>query len=248
MSVKTLARKGMPDTVDQLGADENPFSTNKVTGHSLNFPILQTCAPTSVCTETCYFAKGPSTWRASLEKQGRLQNLLDADPLELARRVVVHAKRMRLTFIRWNGGGDLSRNAAECIDAVAVAVPEVPLWIVSRLPGLAAGIVPRDNVFLHFSVDRSSRSRLDLFRRRVPEALRWFWSYQCAPGEYPPDWAQAAAVIFRDKYHLVGDRLDGDCPLNGAESIVRVCESCRRCFDGRAVATRVASETNTNRP
>jgi hypothetical protein len=39
MSVATLASKPQGHG-DLLGEDENPFSTNKVTGHSLNFPII----------------------------------------------------------------------------------------------------------------------------------------------------------------------------------------------------------------
>lgn len=75
MSVRTLARK--PQGHDHLlGPDENPFSTNKVTGWSLNFPIIGTCTPSVVCSDTCYFAKGPATWPASLAKQHRLLNSL----------------------------------------------------------------------------------------------------------------------------------------------------------------------------
>lgn len=241
MSVKSLAHKmrTLPDKTERLGLDENPFSTNKVTGHSLNFPIVGTCNPTKVCADTCYFAKGPSTWSPSLKKQVRLQNALDADPITLSGQIVEWAGRLRLTFIRWHGGGDLTARSAECIDAVATAIPAIPQWVVTRKPSLAAGIKPRPNVFVHVSIDRSSWSRLDDFRASVSAGSNWFWSYQCDAGEVPD--GVVAPVVFRDKYDPKGSPPHaGDCPLNWSEDIRGACESCRRCFDGQAVADGVA--------
>lgn len=233
MSVATLARK--PQGHDELLApDENPFSTNKVTGHSLNFPIIGTCTPSVVCADTCYFAKGPSTWSASLAKQHRLLNSLRHDPVTLATKIVRWAKYHKLTFIRWCGGGDLVAETPACIDAVATALPDVPQWIVSRKPEIAATVTPRPNVYLHLSVDRSSWERLERFRQLVPDGLQWFHSYQCDRGEVPL--AAIAPVVFRNGYDLDGSApIDNDCPLNLNDSIVRVCESCRRCFNGDAV-------------
>jgi hypothetical protein len=233
MSVATLARK--PQGHDELlRPDENPFSTNKVTGWSLNFPIIGTCTPSVVCSDTCYFAKGPATWNASLAKQHRLLNSLRHDPVYLATKIVRWAKYHRLTFIRWCGGGDLVTETPACIDAVALGLPDVPQWVVSRKPEVAAMITPRPNVYLHLSVDRSSWDRLDRFRVLAPPALQWFHSYQCDRGEVPQE--GVAPVVFRDGYDLDGlDPIEQDCPLNLNESIVRVCESCRRCFSGEAV-------------
>lgn len=242
MSVATLARKPQGHN-DPLAEDESPFSTNKVTGHSLNFPIIGTCTPSVVCSDTCYFAKGPSTWNASLAKQHRLLNSLRADPARLAAQIVRHAERLRLTFIRWCGGGDLVAEAPACIDAVATAMPGIPQWVVSRKPDIAATITPRPNVYLHFSADKTSWDRLERFRRIVPDGLQWFWSYQCDRDEVPL--AAIAPVVFRDKYDLDGlPPIEQDCPLNLAESIVGVCEQCRRCFNGDAV--RRAKECHAN--
>lgn len=234
MAVKSLIAKTktLPDKTDVLGEDENPFSTNKVTGHSLNFPIIGTCSPTEVCAETCYFAKGPSTWTASLKKQHRLLNAMNADPGALAKQIVAWAVRLRLTFVRWNGGGDLTERAPECIDAVATAISGVPQWVVTRKPEIAALITPRPNVFVHFSVDKGSWSRLEEFT--PPAGLNWFWSYQCDSGEEPT--GVIAPVVFRDKYDPAGTQPHpGDCPLNWREDISGACESCRRCFSGEAV-------------
>lgn len=190
--------------------------------------------PSVVCADTCYFAKGPATWSASLAKQHRLLNSLRADPASLAEKIVRWAKQHRLTFVRWCGGGDLVAETPTCLDAVATALPDVPQWVVSRKPEVAATITPRPNVYLHLSVDRASWDRLDRFRAVAPPGLQWFHSYQCDRGEVPT--AQLAPVIFRDGYDLDGSApIDNDCPLNLSESIVRVCESCRRCFNGDAV-------------
>jgi hypothetical protein len=238
MSVATLARK--PQGHDHLlRDDENPFSTNKVTRYSLNFPIIGTCTPTVVCSETCYFARGPATWPASLSRQHRLLNSLRTDPQRLARQIAGWAVRLRLTFIRWCGGGDLVEETPVCIDAVACLLPDVPQWVVTRKPDIAASVVPRDNVYLHFSTDRSSLERLERFKQVVPAGLQWFSSYQCDRGEVPTP--GIAPVVFRDCYELGGGQpIETDCPLNLGESIADVCEGCRRCFNGDAVRWRPA--------
>lgn len=236
MNLRDLARKTNAIEVEPLGADENPFSTNKVTGHSLNFPIAGTCNPSEVCANTCYFACGPSTWTASLAKQKRLQARLDADPRGLADQIVAWARRLRLDFIRWNGGGDLTRNSPQCIDRVATSLPDVPQWVVSRKIALAALVVPRPSVYLHLSIDRSSMDRLEAFAKVAPDGLQWFWSYQCDSGETPPD-GPVAPVVFFDHYKPARDEpRQFDCPLNWREDISGVCGECRWCFDGRAVA------------
>jgi hypothetical protein len=233
VTVKALAAKRQGHSL-ALGLDENPFSTNKVTGHSLNFPIIGTCTPTGVCADTCYFAKGPSTWSASLAKQHRLLNSLRDNPVRLAHMIARHARRLKLTFIRWNGGGDCVEETPACVDEVALLMPHVPQWVVTRKPEIAARLPCRSNVYVHFSIDRASWQRLDEFRRLAPASLQWFWSYQCDKDEVPHD--AVAPVIFRDGYKLNGSEpLRDDCPLNLSESIVRVCESCRRCFNGAAI-------------
>lgn len=233
MSVKTLARKHVR-YADLLRNDEDPFSTNKVTRWSLNVPIIGTCMPTEVCSETCYFATGPSTWTASLKKQHRLMNAIEANPHRVADMIVESASRKRMTFIRWNGGGDLFPEILPCIDRVAVLMPDTPQWVVSRKPLLASRITPRGNVWVHLSVDRSSWPRLAEMRELSPRSLQWFWSYQCDKGEQNVP-GSVAPVIFRHNYELDGEEAtENDCPLNTSDSIVRICETCRRCFNGEA--------------
>ena len=234
MSVKSLVKKHVACT-DRLDVSEDPFSTNKVTGHSLNVPIIGTCTPTTVCAETCYYARGATTWRQSLDKQHRVMNSMKADPAGTGESIARFATRKRLSFVRWNGGGDLFEEMLQCIDTVAVRIPAVPQWVVSRLPKLASRVTPRGNVYIHFSVDRSSLDRLDEMRSLAPAGLQWFWSYQCDKGETPP-YPDVAPVIFRNNYDLEGNpAYENDCPLNTSDCIVRICETCRRCFNGEAV-------------
>lgn len=233
MTVKTLAAKRFRETA-VLFDGENPFSTNKVTGHSLNVPIIGTCIPSPICAERCYFARGPSTWNASLRKQHRLLNSLREDPVELGMRIAKWAGKLKLSFVRWNGGGDLVEEHIACIATASEAMPAVPQWIVSRKAAIASRIVPMPNVWVQFSLDDSSRQRLDDMRRLAPQSLQWFWSYQCDKNELPA--ADVAPVIYRDNYDLKGNgALENDCPLNLSESIEGVCGRCRRCFDGEAV-------------
>ena len=234
MTVRHLAKKHVAYS-DLLIDGENPFSTNRVTGHSLNVPIVGTCSPTIVCAETCYFAKGPSTWTASLKKQHRLLNSIKAAPEETAGRIAQWATKLKLDFVRWNGGGDLVDASVTCIDWAAALMPTIPQWVVSRKPNLAARIKPRSNVYVHFSTDKSSWERLEEMAKLAPRDLQWFWSYQCDAGETLTD-PLVAPVIFRDKYDPKGGQLYGyDCPLNAAEDITGVCGTCRRCFNGWAI-------------
>jgi len=221
------------DTGECLTPSENPFSTNKVTGHSLNYPIGPTCVPTKVCIETCYFGRGPSTWSAALAKQSRLRNSTILDPVGTAGRIANWARRLKLDYVRWNGGGDLFEESVRCLNVAARLMPDIPQWVVTRLAHHAVNIEPRPNVYVHFSVDRFSWTRLAALRPL--DDLQWFWSYQCEPDERPTH--PIAPVVFRDGYDPKGDALHSDdCPLNAAEDITGVCGRCRRCFNGEAVA------------
>lgn len=235
MRLDALAEKTRDATGGVLLEHENPFSTNKVTGYSLNFPIIGTCSPTKVCAHTCYFARGPSTWPASLAKQKRLLASVESSPQKLASQIVQWIYALNLSFVRWSGGGDLTPAAVECLDAVAVAVPTIPQWVVTRKPSVAATVVPRKNVYLHFSVDRSSWERLTEFAFLAPRSLNWHWSYQCDADEVPPE--RIAPVVFRNHYKPKPGESprEGDCPLNWVEDISGTCGRCRRCFDGSAV-------------
>lgn len=90
-----------------MGVDEDPLSRNRVTGWSVNYPIMGTCRPTGVCAQTCYFAKGATTWPTAIDKQLRLHRNTTIDPHRVADRIARSCDRHRVDFLRWNGGGDL---------------------------------------------------------------------------------------------------------------------------------------------
>jgi hypothetical protein len=148
-------------------------------------------------------------------------------------RIAAWARRLKLDFVRWNGGGDLFEESVQCLNVAAALMSDIPQWVVTRLAHHAVNIDPQPNVYVHFSVDKFSWTRLAALRPR--DDLQWFWSYQCEPDERPVH--PIAPVVFRDGYDPKGDSLHSDdCPLNAAEDITGVCGRCRRCFNGEAVA------------
>lgn len=229
------------DSTKVIGSYDKVLSFNKVTGYSVNVPIASTCRPTATCLETCYFAKGAPSWTNSLKHQAAVQNLITHDPKGFAERVALEYDQLGLTFLRWNGGGDLFAESVAAINYLGRVRPDIILWVVTRIPELAAQIDHLENVFIHFSLDRHSLNRREKFIQLKPRSTNYFFSYQCEPGELPPhDRLGHAAVLFFDNYHPAGN-LDGYkkeivCPLNGKENITQTCVKCRRCFNGNAVA------------
>lgn len=225
------------------------LSFNKVTGHSVNFPISETCRPTAVCLKYCYFAKGPNSWPDSLSHQYQIYAAAKADPVGFAERVAWECDQAGVTFLRWNGGGDLFAESIAAIDHLAILRPNLPIWVVTRTPDLAAKVVERPNVFVHFSLDRSSLARREQFLKASPQSGNFFFSYQCEADEVPtPQALSKVSVLFFNDYKIIGDpdKLPGAivCPLNGSPDIRGACESCRRCFDGAAVAYRQSLHGN----
>ncbi len=231
----------------RIGSYESVLSFNKVTGHSINVPIASTCRPTAVCLETCYFAVGAPSWRHSLLHQSRVYASLKANPVEFAERVAMEYDRLRLSFLRWNGGGDLFDESVDAINHLAAMRPDVILWVVTRIPEMAAKVGDFPNLFVHFSLDRDSKGRAAQFLRARPRSSRYFFSYQCARGEVPDLTSlSGSSVLFFDNYQpttdLAGLPPEVVCPLNSSSSISGVCESCRRCFNGNAVEHRLQQE------
>lgn len=150
--------------------------------------------------------------------------------------IIQHYDRMSLTFIRWNGGGDLFKESVECINMIGRKRPDIVIWVTTKHPRFANKIEHFPNVYLHFSLDRDSIDRADSVR---PLTDNWFFSYQCAPKEYCQP--VPASVIFFDRYKPPAGAqtgLESVCPLNTLDDISGACESCRRCFDGSAVKHR----------
>jgi hypothetical protein len=71
-----------------------------VPGWSVNLPIAKTCQPSKVCTNTCYFSKGGSSWPASLTKQVRVYNSIKGDPKAPASRIARECAKNKATYLR----------------------------------------------------------------------------------------------------------------------------------------------------
>ncbi len=216
------------------------LSFNKVTGHSVNFPIIETCRPTAVCRKHCYFAKGPNSWPDALSHQYQIYAAAKADPVGFAERVAWECDKAQVSFLRWNGGGDLFAESLAAIDHLAILRPRLPIWVVTRTPDLAAKVAERPNVFVHFSLDRGSMARREQFLKAKPQSSNFFFSYQCEADEVPPPQVLSkVSVLFFNDYKLTcePETLPAAivCPLNGSPDIRGACERCRRCFDGAAV-------------
>jgi hypothetical protein len=228
----------------RLEPDEKILSFNKVTGYSVNFPISETCLPSEVCASRCYFAAGPATWPNSLKKQLRLYNSVKHNPAAIAEKLAKEVKRKQksITYIRWNGGGDLFLESVSMIHHFAKLLPSLPLWIVTRNPEFAAMLEDRANIFIHFSLDLKSMDRLEKFEKNKKKSSNYFYSYQCDKDETPKiKNLEKVSVLFFDCYKpssLSKIKKSIICPLNLQEDITGVCERCRRCFDDSAVIHR----------
>jgi hypothetical protein len=224
-----------------IGSYDSALSFNKVTGYSVNVPIASTCRPTAVCLKTCYFATGAPSWSNALRHQARVLTSLKSDPKAFAERVAMEYDRLGLSFLRWNGGGDLFEESVAAINHLGKRRPDIVLWVVTRFPEWAALVGDHPNVYVHFSLDRSSLARREQFLRAGPRSNRFFFSYQCEPGEVPEQKClKHVSVLFFDNYEPTCDlkqfRTGTVCPLNEQVQIAGTCEKCRRCFDGTAVS------------
>lgn len=243
-TVARLIRKTLPILREQpsLSETESVFSSNKVTGASINVPIAGTCVPTKLCIEDCYAANNTQSWPSSLRKQARVQRAIEVDPIAFAERVALEHDRRELTYLRWNGVGDLTEPAVTSINHLIEVRPDIILWIVTRIPSLAAKIKHSPLAYIHFSLDGRSLDRRKEFLRAKPKSRNYFFSYQCEKGETPPRGASmGVSVIFHKRYRpATGADLSDPalCPLNTLQDCTSACAKCRRCFDGSAVAMR----------
>ena len=227
-----------------LRTKERAISPNAVTGHSVNVPIATTCQPSKVCARSCYAASNLLAATKALPRQARVQTEMDAAPVAFAQRVCAEYDKFGLTFLRWNGVGDLTLSAVEAINWIASNRPDVTLWVVTRIPEMARLIEPAPRVFVHFSLDASSLDRKARFEGLKPRR-NYFFSYQCEKGK-GVDREAGASVVFAHRYKVPeGAGLGGDasCPLNGASDCEGMCAKCRRCFNGEAVRMRLESES-----
>ena len=230
-------------SAEALRSDESPLSRNAVAGATIEVPIEATCSPTKVCAADCYAASGPQAIPHNLAKQYRVLRSMEADPIAFAERVARELVRGRHGHLRWNGVGDLSPGAVIAINHLARICPAIPIWVVTKIPRLAALIEHAENVFVHVSLDASGAARREEFLSLRPRSNNYFFSWQCAKGEVPPRGeVLGASVVFHRRYRPAeGSPLDDPalCPLNTLPDCAGACAACRRCFNGEAVAMRL---------
>lgn len=243
--LKPIARSSaVGDAVGCLRDDECPLSENSVSGPTISVPIAGTCQPSKVCVRDCYAASNHMATPEALAKQYRVQHSMEADPIAFAGRVVAEYDKRGLTYLRWNGVGDLTPSSVAAINHIIATRPDVTLWIVTRLPEMAAMIEQGPNAYVHFSLDGSSLERRERLRSLQPKTTNYFWSYQCGRDEVPPS-DLGVSVLFHRRYKPAAgsDTTDpATCPLNTLTNCVGACAACRRCFNGDAVRMRLAAE------
>lgn len=250
-TVAKLIRKTLPILRDSpmLGEREKVLSSNRVAGATVNVPIAGTCQPSKLCIRDCYAGNNSQSWPSSLRKQSRTQRTMDSDPVAFAERIIREYDKGGLTYLRWNGVGDLTPSAVVAINHIIATRPDITLWIVTRIPALAAQVAHGDNAHVHFSLDKTSLDRKDAFLANAPKSQNYFFSYQCEKNEVPPSGATlGVSVIFYKRYTpTTGSDLSDPavCPLNTLTDCTGACNSCRRCFNGDAEAMRLGYEAGS---
>jgi len=244
--IEKRVSKVIKKTKGMKAAEKKPgslLSGNKVTGYSVNFPIAGTCQPTKLCVETCYYAAGATTWNASLRKQLWLMEQCIENPVNFAEGIVKEYRKKKLDYLRWNGGGDLFPSSVEALNHIGEHYPDVVIWIVTRIPEMAALVGNYESLHLHFSLDAHSLERRDKALALVSRPI--FFSYQCGKGEQPDieylTTNHGVSLFFFDNYYLTSPVYEEKfkqflCPLNlnrtNTGDISGSCGECRRCFNG----------------
>jgi len=219
------------------------LSGNKVTGYSVNFPIANTCRPSKVCIDTCYYAVGGTSWNASLRKQLWLMDYCQENPVDFAEQIVQEYHKKKLTYLRWNGGGDLFPASVDALNHIGENHPDVIIWIVTRIPELASKVMDYDSLHLHFSLDKHSLERREQVLSLINRPI--FFSYQCEKDEKPDVQHlvdnHGVSLFFFNNYYLTDPIYETDfsqylCPLNmnrtNKGTIVDSCGNCKKCFNG----------------
>jgi len=227
---------------EMLGTKEEICSHNTKTGFSLNFPLgrfggFGTClGSTEVCRQACYGArKGrPITWENSLRKQIRVYRYFLSVPAEeIANRIHTEYQKHKMTFLRWNGVGDLFPESAAVVRELTRKFSEDILLVVTRIPEMVS-LIPRDaeNLYLMFSLDGSSSSRVKktaVLRRRHP---RLYFSFL---RRFADEDTLGARIVFnaqQSKKVLPFDDPVTVCPVDADRIPVKgACASCRKCFN-----------------
>lgn len=241
MSVQvTIARAKALDEGQKWSLKKSVVSSNMITGWAVNFPIYKTCKPTKVCADNCYASipHKPIAMKVALNKQIGLLNLVKENPYLVGDKIVSEmTSKMRrgVKFLRWNGVGDLFKESVECLTHVAESLPDLSIWVVTRIPKWASQVPDLPNVFVHFSLDASSLDRYEKLLGLNPLSSQIFFSYTEDKEESDPPEALRGipiAVYFTDLYSksIEGTYKRVSCPLNSHDDVKDMCVKCKRCW------------------
>lgn len=227
------------DYKEILQEKENILSSNKVTGYSLNLPIYNTCQPTKVCIETCYFAKGGTSWTPSLKKQLRTYNLIKKNYVFAGEKIIKEYDKNKCKFLRINGGGDLFEESVEMINYIIKKRSDIVMWIVTRKLDMASKIIDSKNAHIHISLDYTSINKIGLFESMQKKSKNYFYSYQAQKNEFlDKEILQKIDVLFYDNYKKTNQLFEVPdsvfCNLTKTRhenNISNSCINCTKCFN-----------------
>ena len=246
MGVKeTILRAKALDEGQKLLGQQKVLSGNSVTGWSVNFPIYKTCKPSKVCIETCYAAQPtPISLKVALNKQVSLLNSVKENPYivgdKIIREITPLFNKGKMKFLRWNGVGDLFKESIDCLVHVAKSLPNLPVWVTTRIPKWASQVPNLPNVFVHFSLDASSLDRYQKTLAYQPLNKQLFFSYTEDKDELnqPVELDEIPlSVYFTDMYKKSTPEkyVRVSCPLNEMVDIKNGCVRCGRCWSTDAL-------------
>ena len=143
-------------------------------------------------------------------------------------------------YVRWNGVGDLFPESVAAIKELNRRMPNLPIWCVTRIPRFVTQLANIENIWVHFSLDKSSLDRYQQMSGYLLDMKNLFFSYQCEPEEVLKELSVHVGVLFFDGYKIkeanqAWAESPITCPLNLQTDISGTCAKCRRCFNGKAV-------------
>jgi len=215
---------------------ENICSQNTKTGWSINFNITQTCHPTKMCSEYCYGAMSdrPITWKNSITKYVRNYNLFrKTDPQLITNKIYKEYIARHMTFLRWNGVGDLFPESTDVMNRLVTQHPDAVVWCSTRNVGEVRKCSREaTNLYLMFSLDNTLQSRQ---RKAIMDAIDHPRVYYSFLRTEENDDCMGARIVFnlqQKKDILPFDDERTVCPVDSDRMPVKgACKECRRCFN-----------------
>lgn len=211
-------------------------STNLKTTWSVNFPIAETCQPTSVCNKYCYAKSGRLSMQKSLVRQKKVYEIFkNTDPERVAAAITDGCIKRGLTFLRWAGSGDMSEYAVNVLNFVAEHTSNTVHWVVTRIPSMVKLIKPVRNVCVGFSLDGCMMSKE---RKKEVDAINHPRQYYSYLRQFPEEDVGDARIIYnlKQKKNQLPYKDIRVCPVDaGRLKVIDACKKCRKCFSDKCL-------------